>query len=198
MEDLWRADYERADVGVAPFPRQDTSSPDLKPGKFLEGREYLFPRRDFVSRGTGPELRARMVAENVMTLDDHFRNLTLAEILGSVDAGDLRPAYRRVVPVDFLRGIAISGRRQFMQEMFNPATAGTLFTNNVDDEVSFRSTDGISIGDFLLHQDDNGVLLGSTRIDISKKISPDQLRGYSGGTGTIGPDISTESKRPGV
>jgi hypothetical protein len=198
MEELWRVDYERADVGVAPTPRQDTSPPDLKPGKFLEGREYLFPRRDFVTRGSGPELRARMVADNVMTLDSHFRNLTLAEILGSVDAGDLRPAYRRVVPVDFLRGIAVSGRRQFMQEMFDPATAGTLFTDNVDDDVSFRSTDGSKIGDFLLHQDDNGVLLGSTRIDISRKITPDQLRGYAGGSGSGGLTPSAGPERPRV
>lgn len=198
LEELWREDYVRADVGMAPTPDQDISSPELTPGKRLEGRDYLFPRRDFVSRGIGPELREEMVAERVATLDAHFRDLPISEILGSVDAGDLRPAYRRVTPLDFLRAIATSNRRQFMPDLFDPSSAGQLITDSVDRDASFTSNDGLRVGDFLLHQDENGVLLGSTRVDISRKIRPDQLRGFMGRSGPDDPDTGPRVIGPRV
>jgi hypothetical protein len=139
-----------------------------------------------------------MVAERVATLDAHFRDLPISEILGSVDAGDLRPAYRRVAPLEFLRAIATSNRRQFMPDLFDPSSAGQLITDSVDRDASFTSSDGLRVGDFLLHQDENGVLLGSTRVDISRKIRPDQLRGFMGGSGPEGPGTGPGGTRPRV
>jgi hypothetical protein len=198
MESSWREDYERASVGVDATPGLDTSSPELKPGRSHEGREYLFARRDFVTQGIGTDLREKMVDDLVRNLDDHFRNLSVSEILGAVDAGDLRPAYRRVTSSDFLRDIAVSRRRQFMVDLFDPATAGQLITDNVEKEVSFTSSDGTRVGDFLLHQDENGVLLGSTRIDISRRILPNQLKGYMGGDGPEGSTGGPSTGRPRV
>lgn len=178
LRQKWRDDYLEAGVPDRTPPDSDLTSPGITPGLNHRGRDYLFPRRDYVDQTTRGNLRESALLERVVPLKDYFNSRQIGEIFNEVVEPVTHRAFVSVKPVEFLEGILRNDPPQFESSNLDAGRGGRFFAQNIDRNVSYVTPRGSTVDDYRLGEDVSKVLLGSTRVDVGERMPPSAFSSY--------------------
>lgn len=184
----WRTRYKAAGLDAL-LPQSDASPSGRGPGLVLKGRAYLNPRQDYTHSVVNEDLRSEVLKSRLAKLKHDFRTKTLESVFSKVSPITAHEAFARVTPRDFLDDLGRQEVQDFDPAVFNPAVPAqlgdnvSLMSHNIDQSLSYRPPRGIQVEDDLII-DEERLVLGVTRVDVSVLLKPAYFRCYRDESGS--------------